>query len=1565
MARWLQDAETGEYFQEDELDPNSYNAVSDWQSYGTEGTARYIDAEPQVKRIRNFLEQKKIDPFSSMDLDQFDELLRLNDIGTMSSRDGFFPGRDYPKDISQETRFPVRREYTTAQYEYPSWLTDMPVVGSVPARALGSLGRMGAGLEAVLGDPFGTADEDRKRAQDLTDQARRDSGAEPGSFQDLAATAGGEVLASLPAMGGGLLYNAYRAATPTLSRAFGGRLLGQVSDKFGASLVPSVLPAADRYATYREQGVDRTSAGLAALGDLALNTRLNMFDIGQILSPQSLAKRIPKAAMVGAATNVGSGYYGAQLDRAVGLPQTPEQFAQNMAMQAVTGGLTTGGLSAVMPTSARGRGLPITDGGTVHPVEGMIDALSEGPAPVVPDAPVMPEPMPDASRLVSEAVPQPQDPNFFITNPEQLPVAVEPAGLPAGFPMNVPGPRSRWQPPPPEGFNRGNDFLFKDPAQPPILYQEPGLPSEFPLNIPGPRSRWQPPAPEGFNRGDDFLFKDPAQPPMVIPDSQAQPPAVIPDPVIDPAQYQGPQQGFALDAQPGNVREITAGVEPVEGYNGRSPYVTRRRAQDAQKVQADLELTRRRIVEQERVNRSNEPQRQVQPSRVIEGTTQAQSFDSPMARIQKAAEEAKTKEQPLIATPDNSPFTVRDAIKNVVDYIAKPKPSERGAIRNPFSKESKEIRDATTVDKRYSRWKANMPWSARNWFLTDSIGRDIPEVKPLVDSIDQVSEVGSKVLFDFEPDIMALYKVQGDPVVNGVIWKAEEKGSAFQLNPENLAKLGLTEDQVKGVLASKNMHLKTAEAARRHDFDMANRDYNVKVAEARMAAPLRAKDIEAQYRQQEAAILEAALDKTDPRVAVEIEKLKGEKDAKLVANDTWLTDTINRHATERYNLLKAIDDRNAAWIDSNYAPRNRYGQYKIKAFDAEGNLVDDRQTDSRSELAKMQKVYREKGFTTTIDVLKTRSSSERMNGISDEVASSMDPVGGHKKHLMPSRRIPGNDMDPVRAWAEYSRGFAKKVALDEMEMQWREGMLKIPRDPRDPRRIDINLDPVVTELQRRKDAVTETRSEVWKYISKVTDLSFLTFQLRSSMANTLVIFQRQYPELTKYGVQPEMTAAKSLGLNLKRVGMSDEAFAKSHPELAAAILEAQAKKIITPTAKSGSWWNRSRASFDKQVSRIADNKSKLLSTADDVAFFLQFHGDRFAEANGFITGWEAYPQAVKHFKKNNLEVPNRQQFAEQFAKDTKANIKTELLAPVMQGAGQSTFAKYKGWQLRYFGALADAAGKGNKGYLFRSIGATLAAAGVRGMPFYKTLIGVMGIFGVNPEDALQEYLEEKVPNAAEAIGSTAVYGPLSTVTGTNFSGAAGFGDPLPDFNRGFEAAIGSVIGGPLATIPRRAIDSFNFARTGQTGRALENLPVTVGLITDLAKAYRYNTEGVVTKGGIGILPKEEVTPAMIGRQLLGFGDMKTARAYDKYLAGERAGMDSEGFSYPALIAEAIVRGDTQREIALRQEADQSGKLLKERDIQEKVQKRLGNESAILKKYPKATREEAAKARSRY
>jgi hypothetical protein len=150
MARWLRDAETGELFREDELDPGSYESVSDFEAIPT--------AEPEAPQY------------------QFPDWL-TSGLGTT------IPARS----IASITRG-----------------------GAGIEELLGDLASNVPGLE----DNWLQRDaaENRKRAEDLVNQSRTENQVVPGSWQDIGGAAAGEIIPSLGTLGYGLARGMGKAA---------------------------------------------------------------------------------------------------------------------------------------------------------------------------------------------------------------------------------------------------------------------------------------------------------------------------------------------------------------------------------------------------------------------------------------------------------------------------------------------------------------------------------------------------------------------------------------------------------------------------------------------------------------------------------------------------------------------------------------------------------------------------------------------------------------------------------------------------------------------------------------------------------------------------------------------------------------------------------------------------------------------------------------------------------------------------------------------------------------------------------------------------------------------------------------------------------------------------------------------------------------------------------------------------------------------------------------------------------------------------------------------------------
>lgn len=407
-------------------------------------------------------------------------------------------GEFYPADSLNPNDYEVvpseQPQQSTPEYQFPEWFTNMPIVGSVPARALGSINRGTAGLGRMLGEGISNIPgyEDNailrgassldKQAEDLVNQARADSGAEPGSFQDMAAGVGGEILATAPALAGSIGLQGLKAAAAAPS----------LLQRLYMAAAPAVLPSGSKYDMLRDEGVSPGDAALATGESLAANTALNLFDVASFLKPGSFTKRIAPMMGVGAATNAAGAYTDALIDKGAGAAQTPEEFFTNLGMGAATGAGTGAVMSMLRPRS-RSANAPESN---VDPLASFVDD-SAAPQetlmlPPPPEPPAPPPAPPEGPR----ALPDPlytnqgyqQGDNFAFRDYYSIPPAVIEPRLPLSM---VPQPL--------DNFRFYTDLLSQDA---PVVPESQAL-----LDYRAPRSEmpgWD--LLPGYQRGDNFQF---------------------------------------------------------------------------------------------------------------------------------------------------------------------------------------------------------------------------------------------------------------------------------------------------------------------------------------------------------------------------------------------------------------------------------------------------------------------------------------------------------------------------------------------------------------------------------------------------------------------------------------------------------------------------------------------------------------------------------------------------------------------------------------------------------------------------------------------------------------------------------------------------------------------------------------------------------------------------------------------------------------------------------------------------------------------------------------------------
>jgi len=129
------------------------------------------------------------------------------------------------------------------------------------------------------------------------------------------------------------------------------------------------------------------------------------------------------------------------------------------------------------------------------------------------------------------------------------------------------------------------------------------------------------------------------------------------------------------------------------------------------------------------------------------------------------------------------------------------------------------------------------------------------------------------------------------------------------------------------------------------------------------------------------------------------------------------------------------------------------------------------------------------------------------------------------------------------------------------------------------------------------------------------------------------------------------------------------------------------------------------------------------------------------------------------------------------------------------------------------------------------------------------------------------------------IGKSVAYGPASVMSGGALTERMSL-DPVSLFYRdaGYHPDLKEDIQqqmianlGPVAGLGFNAVDALKLFQEGQVGRAAEKLPAIVGKpIT----AYRYATEGVVTRSGTPQIPKGKLDSTEIAMQAIGLQPLR-------------------------------------------------------------------------------------------
>jgi hypothetical protein len=617
----------------------------------------------------------------------------------------------------------------------------------------------------------------------------------------------------------------------------------------------------------------------------------------------------------------------------------------------------------------------------------------------------------------------------------------------------------------------------------------------------------------------------------------------------------------------------------------------------------------------------------------------------------------------------------------------------------------------------------------------------------------------------------------------------------------------------------------------------------------------------------------------------------------------------------------------AEWRKSNYVPFDRYGEHFINVFDKEGKLIARQQFESPKDpaFAKAKREYDElakqpgKFFGATVKY--GRQDPARLiqfDGVSKDILDILgndtkgEPITGFSRHLKNAKLTEGQNADLERAISSYTVGAARLLAFRRAN---RVAEMELATTLRGDDKINL-----ANKLTQWKDSLNTPTSGAFKAINEAFNFAYIGGNARTPTADLIGALHMQPLVLSKYlkGIEPEVVGVKTIA-NLAKwyAGKGID------PKLAAGIQEAQKKNIIPDdTLKK-----------HMRKSRGPSKTMQGLSQAKDAYFILKSASERFVDAGSFMSGWEAWKKLPED-KRSGI---SQQQFAENMVREMRA-VPSQMELPSNALTRTETgrlITKYRLFQAKILKTLGETSLPGAVRYMV-SVGMT---TGLMGLPFVgREAFSALRAAGYEPEDKLRE----------NGAGSAVMYGPLSKLTGVDFSGSAGYGEVFPLQSAiPFQKVALGIVGAPAESAQR----ALQFYGRGQTDRAIASLPIS-NLLSNYLTQADWGDRGVVTMGGKAVVPKDEVSTADRIKKLLGYQPLAVKEAMVLENRKKQAASQSvDNGHINQRIGEAEGLGDFESADALRSMAYEKGLRINKASVKRYRDMIQGKD----KKYPKAAR----------
>jgi hypothetical protein len=729
------------------------------------------------------------------------------------------------------------------------------------------------------------------------------------------------------------------------------------------------------------------------------------------------------------------------------------------------------------------------------------------------------------------------------------------------------------------------------------------------------------------------------------------------------------------------------------------------------------------------------------------------------------------------------------------------------------------------------------------------------------------------------------------------------------------------------------------------------------------------------------------------------------------AKEAWANKTLDMlkqeeiEATQRSGKevdMAGIEAKYQEMKDSHYVPFNRYGKYRLDIKDKDGNIQEVRMSDSKSELRLEALKARQAGMIANVEEMMFPNKQEYF-GASPDVLNILEdtdsdvPLVGFKKHFEQSKNIKGFDLDLERSMSEYTASLANYLSTKQFKRASNDLFKQFSQLSQKDQAKYGNMLKYARDYHDFMTTPSKALARTHRLFSDI----YLAGHIKTAAVNFTQPMTTTYPMVAKYvkglkGAQEKIVAKAALK-TAEYAKPVRERFIKNNPELAGALSAADKKGIINSGV------------FNELTGR-AYNPSQLKRSFRDWIYVLNDFTEKSNRVNAFITGWEAYPEAIKSYYKKNptLEVPTQQKFAEDFTRETQFDYsKVDRPEFARAGLGKLAFI-FRLWPANYLKLLKNSVLEGQGGTLTRLAGTMGALGGITAIPILGQVLKNMEAAGVDPKKAIRDYIDEAAKEddswfnqglnyipyvsemskkkRAEFVGDIALYGPVTKLTGRSIGGALSISDLAPEIEQGIMPGLTRTLMGIAPDVPQRIGKSIwlnqemdqpffqpDFPYVGRAGETL---------LPEAARNYvvgkRWEKEGVKDAKGGTILSREELSDSDILAKKQGFTPEKIAKAYEKANSIEiikKEAQDNGNINFK--LAKALDEGNTERFNELVKEnaennrkAAESGKFYKIKDIDTDsvysyMEHRVNKETSDLENLPDKAKLEALKVMQRF